>query len=131
MAARRPSRVPPPASEPPTAQDDVELLEQFCREVDHEEIEFQSWSHINSTLDLVLHIVIDVESAKNGTKCEIRWCKTINQTDANGTKITRVKLRENIYLPGPIKDGQILVLKGLGDEKDLQSGDLKVIIRIK
>ncbi len=130
MAARRPTRVPSPASEP-SAQDDIDLLEQFCREMEHEEIEFESWAKTHSTLDLTLHVVINPESAKNGINCEIRWCRTITQADASSSKITRVKLRENINLPGPINDGQILVLKGLGDEKDHRCGDLKVIIRIK
>lgn len=131
MAVRRPKRVPPQSSENPQAKEDLEELDTFCLEVEHEEIDFESWSTIHSSLDLTLKVVINAEFAEIGTNCEIRWCKTITKTDKDGSKITRVKLRENLHLPGPLKDGQVLVLEGLGDEKDERCGDLRVIIHVK
>lgn len=131
MAVRRPKRVPPQSPEDPPTKEDFEALEAFCLEVEHEEIDFESWSTTHSSLDLSLNVVISAESSEIGTNCEIRWCKTITKTSKDGSKITRVKLRENLHLPGPIQDGQILVLEGLGDEKDESCGDLRVIIRVK
>lgn len=131
MAVRRRKKIPPLSPDNSQAKIDLEAIDAFCLEADHEEIDLTTWSATHSSLDLTLNVVISSESSEIGANVEIRWCKTITKTDKDGSKITRVKLRENLHLPGPIRDGQIFVIEGLGDEKDKSCGDLRVIIRVK
>lgn len=114
----------------PHSAEDLEYLEDFCRDLQVDEVSFEVWTHAHNSLDLSIPLTIDRSDIRAGGKeIGIQWTRSIQERPGGPTK--REKTSKAIVVPAEAKDGDIVVLKGMGDQVGEDCGDLKIIIRVK
>lgn len=107
---------------------DFDALDEFCSGVELNDMEFESWANIHHDLDLRYILRVSPEQAKQGCIEYIVLSRSIKaSSDKAVRKRQKSKLKVEIH-PGA-RDGDIIRLKGCGDESPDQVGDLVVTIR--
>ncbi len=114
----------------PASCKEAEDLEDFCKSVLIEEISFEHWCQHHHKLDLQFPISIARSQLGQAFKKVIRLSRSIIQTDAKKRIEKREKFEYEISLDPACEMPKVLVIKGLGDRLDNQSGDLCIIITV-
>lgn len=130
MVMRRSPRVRSPREaddSAPNSQEDLNLIDAFCEEITFEEISFEKWSKSHESLDLEVTLFIPTQDQQNEIAVTAQWTRTVYSNDPN-ERPERIKMQKVLSLVGPFAKKQEILLEGLGDQRGLLCGDLRVII---
>lgn len=110
--------------------DDFEALDQFCSEVDIEEISFEMWRDKHSSLDLIYHLSLTADEMRDGCEKAIIFSRTFRESADINDRPRRMKTEFTVQVPPKSHHGLELVVKGQGDASTQVVGDLRVIIQL-
>jgi len=118
------------AGKPTDSEEDLELALKIGSSVELAEIEFETWQHSNSDLDLQIPVWIKSEELllENLTKT-IQFSRTIKSTPDKSS--VRERDSFTLEIPASVDDGKRIVIKDRGDKKGEFCGDLIIILRVK
>jgi len=112
--------------------DDEAALDLFCAAVDLEEIPFEDWENTHHSLDLCITKEISFENANKPNSVEIGYVQTsFVMTPKKTESLTKKRASHLLNWKIRVEDGQSFVVKGAGDQRENQQGDLKITIKIK
>lgn len=112
--------------------DDLAFLDAFCQDVEHDEISFEKWCGYHSSLDLSIPLFLSKEEACSGCVKTVSWTRCVIETAPQPRDSKRkIRISKEIEIPAGVIEGQQIILKGQGDQKDGSCGNLRIIIRYK
>lgn len=107
-------------------QDDWGALDEFCSQIDLEEVEFNQWCDVHRTLDLSVDLFITEQESIDGVEKEVRFAKSMYEESGEIKVIKQIRV---VKVPPGSEDGFVLELKECGDEDRGAIGSLFVTIR--
>jgi len=113
------------------SKDDLAALDAFCA-FEIEEIGFESWCGVHESLNLQLTLELSAEEANIGGTKEINFTRSTKVAPKLGQPKPPPKssVCQLVEFPAGIKAGETLRIKGAGDRREDQCGDLLVIIKV-
>lgn len=130
-SCRKPKSLGKPKKEPDFhSEEDLSFLEEFCDAIDIEEISYERWSSRHQDLDLSVPCFLTADEARFAGSRELSFSRTIRMTKGEQEEI-RIQSSILVSWNANVKDGQTFQFPGKGDQKDGDTGDLKVRIRLK
>lgn len=121
--------IPQPINQNPLSEDDLDLLDSFCDEVDFEDISFENWRDIHKSLDLILQVQISYQQSLNSGAHKTHYVKTRKKTGIDGF-VEKHKTPIQVVWPDSAQFPYSYQIRNGGDETDGVSGHLKVIISV-
>jgi hypothetical protein len=109
---------------------DEEALEQFCAEIEIDEISFDFWCDHHHNLDLIVEVSVTPDELRQDYQTTVSVTRTFKRTTSSGIQGWREKLEKDIIIPAGVTNGHEIAFSGLGDSHDDRHGDLRIIIRI-
>lgn len=107
---------------------DLIALEEFCNDIELEDISFEQWAHISNNLDLLVTYKISKEELNSGGSKTISFTRKITKNSSNPLDNKKVKVTRKISWP-PSRETKInLTFMGEGDQNDHQRGNLIVTL---
>ena len=109
---------------------DHEILEQFCADIEIEDISFEQWRSLHQDLDLIYTLYLTAAEVSQGCEKIITYSRSIKTSNDHQQRPVREKTETSIRIEPNAKHGQVIVVKGQGDVADKAVGDLRVIIQV-
>lgn len=111
--------------------DEEALLESIC-DFELDDVAFEGWKNVHSSLDVTVEIELRDSDLKNpDLRHPVSFCRTTSEyRDGVLESLEKEKVSLNIHVPSDHQSGQPIVLEGLGDKGPEGIGDLRVIVRI-
>lgn len=113
------------------SQEDLDILDQFCSELKIEEIEYDDWHTHHRKLNLTVCLFLTMEELTLGGEKEVKYCRTIKKMTGGKKEETRQQASCLVKWPPGAEKGHHVSVKGKGDEKNGDQGDLLVKIILK
>ena len=112
---------------PSNSADDLEALDQFCKDINLDDMEFDHWCATNYCLDLVVPVHLTKDQLPDSGRWEVRFTRTIRWTRDDGTVAERQeKVTITAIIPENCCHGHCLEFDQHGDQFDDQKGKLKL-----
>ncbi|NRA44081.1 MAG: hypothetical protein HRU09_03885 [Oligoflexales bacterium] len=107
-----------------TCEGDLEALENFCNQVELDDISFETWKQTHSNLDLLISVPMRLALLQKGGKQTISFVRTILSICGRYKK--KEKIDRQISWPKTSESLVKLRFKNEGDQAGKQKGDLIV-----
>ena len=111
--------------------DDIDAIEEFCLDVELDEIEYDTWCDHHTSLDLVYTLCIKSQCAAEGCTRIIQISRSVSKLVDDWVVCRREKFQQVVEIPAGAKDGLQIKISGCGDFNASHKGDLLVTIRIE
>lgn len=108
-------------------EDDWDALDSFCEAIEFEDISFDQWSKTHHTLNLIFELRLSAMDCRDGCEKQITFTRSTYAQCAS-QRPSKQKITHTIVVPPGTSFGDLIVVKGLGDCKSDQTGDLQVVI---
>ena len=116
--------VPSYAPEDGLSEGDLDALDDFCNQVELDDISFETWKHAHSNLDLLISVPMDPSLLKNGGQHTVNFVRTILSSCRKYKK--KEKVERQISWQKTNEKVLKLRFKNEGDQTGSQKGDLIV-----
>lgn len=118
-----------PGSKDQLLESDLEALDDFCSEVQLDEIDFEQFKEVSKCLDLYTEVYVSRESMLEGGRKEVSLSRRVRQGGVKNWKPQRFKVL--VCWAKFTQDGSSLTYKDLGDWDNDRKGNLKVTIYLR
>ncbi|MFK7825538.1 MAG: hypothetical protein AB8G05_15415 [Oligoflexales bacterium] len=116
--------VPPSSSDDGICEGDIDALDEFCSQVEFEDISFEIWKNTHSNLNLIISIPLHLNHLQKGGKHTINFVRTISSTCGKYKK--KEKIHRQITWSKTVEKLLELTFENEGDQAGDQKGDLIV-----
>jgi len=108
--------------------DELSSLDEFCSDFEVDEVEFEKWNHSHRDLNIIIPLFVSSGDTPKGGLRELQFSREIINSAGESR---RERTSVTITIPEIVKNGEQLILNGLGSAQESNRGDLIVIINIK
>jgi hypothetical protein len=113
------------------SRSDMEALDEFCSNVEIEEISFTKWQDFHNDLNLLIPYFLRQEEALAGCEKQISWVRSV-VSDPKKKKETLIKQKvtHKFTFPPNTRDGYTIIVPDQGDQSGESVGIARIVVKI-
>lgn len=128
MSSGSPPRHPSDDEDFALSTDDLEALEDFCENLEFDDIPMDNWVKCNQDLDITFHLTLSNQQFAQGLVKTITFSRCVSSKKGS-EKSSKEKVSHEIKIKPGSKPGMMIKIPGLGDCAGNKVGVLCIILQ--